>query len=71
MSRFSIPYFLVFLDGVGVLLIVLAVLTATGTDLGLPALTTLWPYLLGLGVLLMVPMMVWVVQLALRRSRED
>lgn len=68
-SKFKLPVFLILLDGLGVALLVMGILAATGTNLGLPALDTLWPYLLGLGVLLMVPMMVWVVRQALSRQK--
>ncbi len=68
-NKFKLPVFLILLDGLGVALLVMGILAATGTNLGLPALDTLWPYLLGLGVLLMVPMMVWVVRQALSRQK--
>lgn len=69
---FKLPVFLIFLDGAGVALLVLGFLAATGTDFGLPALATIWPVLIVLGLGLMAPMVVWVVRkgLELRRQRE-
>ncbi len=69
-NKFKMPVFLILLDGLGVALLVIGILASTGTNLGLPALDTLWPYLIGLGVLLMVPMMIWVVRLAQSRQKS-
>ncbi len=59
---FRLPWFLVALDGLGALILVLGILGATGVDIGLPVLIQLWPFLVALGALLMVPMAVWVLR---------
>jgi len=64
-SQNGLPIFLLILDGFGSLLLVGAILGATGVDIGLPVLTTIWPLLLVLGLALMVPMLIWVVRKAL------
>jgi hypothetical protein len=67
----GLPVFLVVLDGFGSILIILAILGATGVDLGLPVLTRMWPFLLILGLGLMVPMVVWVVRKAKMAKSDD
>ena len=69
---FKLPVFLILLDGAGVALLVPGFLAATGTDFGMPALATIWPVLILLGLGLMAPMVVWVIRkgLDLRRLRE-
>jgi len=68
MGGFRVPVFLLVLDGVGSILAILGVLGALEIDLGLPALTTIWPFLIALGFALMIPMILWAVKLA--RSRH-
>lgn len=68
MSGFKIPVFLLVLDVVGSILAILGILGALEFDLGLPALTTIWPILMVLGFGLMVPMIVWAVKLARSRA---
>ena len=63
----DLPIFAVLLDGLGCLLLVGAILGATGVDVGLPVLTTIWPVLLVLGLALMVPIVLW----ALRKARKN
>jgi len=69
-SQNGLPVYLLILDGFGSLLLVGAILGATGVDIGLPALATIWPLLVVLGLALMVPMLVWVVRKALA-NRPD
>jgi len=64
LSDFRIPVFLLVLDGVGSILAILGILGAVGLDIGLPALATIWPFLVVLGFGLMVPMIWWVIKLA-------
>ena len=52
------------LDGVGSIFLVLGILGAVNVDIGLPALQTIWPFLVVLGGGLMVPMILWAVKLA-------
>ncbi len=68
MGSFKVPVFLLALDGVGSILAILGILGALEIDLGMPALTTIWPILIVLGFALMVPMIVWAVKLARSRS---
>lgn len=68
---FPIPVWILALDGVGSVFIVLGILSATGIDLGLPALTTLWPLLIVLGAGLMVPMVFWAVRRAKQAQEES
>jgi len=68
MSGFRIPVFLLVLDVVGSILAILGILGALEFDLGMPALTTIWPILMVLGFGLMVPMIVWAVKLARSRT---
>lgn len=68
MSGFKIPVFLLVLDVVGSILAILGILGALEFDLGMPALTTIWPILMVLGFGLMVPMIVWAVKLARSRA---
>ena len=68
MSGFRIPVFLLVLDVVGSILAILGILGALEFDLGMPALTTIWPILMVLGFGLMVPMIVWAVKLARKRT---
>ena len=63
-----LPVFYVGLDALGTLILVLGVLGATGVDIGLPALARIWQFLVALGVLLMVPFIVWAIRLAGKRS---
>lgn len=66
----GLPAYLIALDGLGSILLVLAVLGLLELDIGLPVLTTLWPLLLILGVGLMVPMIIWVLRKALAEKRK-
>jgi len=68
MSGFRIPVFLLVLDVVGSILAILGILGALEFDLGMPALTTIWPILMVLGFGLMVPMIIWAVKLARSRT---
>jgi hypothetical protein len=63
-KKTGIPIFYLALDGFGTLLLVLGILGFTGIDLGLPVLSTIWPFLIVLGLGLMVPMVVWLVRKA-------
>jgi len=60
--HFPIPPVLLALDVFGVLLILAGVMALTGNDFGHPALVTAAPALIFLGVVLSVPMVVWVVR---------
>ena len=60
----KIPVLLLVLDGVGSIFLVLGILGAVNVDIGLPALQTIWPFLVVLGGGLMVPMILWAVKLA-------
>jgi len=53
------------LDGLGSIILVLGVLGLLEVDIGLPALTTIWPLLLIMGAVLLVPMIIWVIRKAL------
>ena len=65
MSKITgIPIFYLVLDGFGTLLLVLGILGFTGMDLGLPVLSTIWPFLIVLGLGLMAPMVVWLLRKA-------
>lgn len=68
MKEFRIPIFLLLLDGLGCLLVVLGMLGWLEVDIGLPVLARMWPFLILLGLVLMVPMIAWVVNLARNRS---
>lgn len=70
MSTLKIPWFLLFLDGLGVILVIAGFLTTQGFDLGLPVLVKIWPLLIVLGLGLMAPMVVWIVRLALQKKKE-
>ena len=63
-KKTGIPIFYLALDGFGTLLLVLGILGFTGIDLGLPVLSTIWPFLIALGLGLMAPMVVWLVRKA-------
>ncbi len=69
MKEFKIPLFLLLLDGLGCLLVVLAMLGWLEIDLGLPVLARIWPFFLLLGIGLMVPMLVWVFKRARSRGQ--
>ncbi len=68
MAGFRVPVFLLALDGVGSILAVLGILGALEIDLGMPALTRIWPLLIMLGFTLMIPMIAWAVKLARSRT---
>lgn len=68
MGGFKVPVFLLVLDVVGSILAVLGILGALEFDLGMPALTTIWPFLIVLGFALMIPMIAWAVKLARSRT---
>jgi hypothetical protein len=65
-GKFPIPPVLLALDVFGVLLVALGAMALSGNDLGHPVLVTVAPGLIALGVLLMVPMIIWVVRKAKR-----
>ena len=68
----KVPYVLLALDILGTILMVLGVLGLTGVDIGLPVLATIGPFLLVLGILLMLPFLAWVIRTAsASRKRED
>jgi hypothetical protein len=50
--------------------LVLGILGLLEVDIGLPALTTIWPLALILGAGLMVPMIFWVIRKALAEKRN-
>jgi hypothetical protein len=56
------------LDGFGTLLLVVGVLGLTGTDFGQPVLTTLAPFLITAGIILMLPLIVWIVKKSVIRN---
>jgi hypothetical protein len=68
-KKTGIPIFYLALDGFGTLLLVLGILGFTGIDLGLPVLSTIWPFLIVLGLGLMVPMVVWLLRKAVAESK--
>ena len=51
------------------LVIILGILGFTGIDLGLPVLSTIWPFLIVLGLGLMAPMIVWLIRRAGTESK--
>ena len=61
---FKIPVYLLALDGLGSILVALGIIGAVEMDIGLPALATIWPVLLAIGIGLMVPMILWAIKLA-------
>jgi len=63
-KKTGLPIFYIALDGFGTILFVLGILGFTGVDVGLPVLSTIWPFLVILGLGLMVPMVVWLVRKA-------
>ena len=68
-NKFGLPAFLIALDGLGSILLVLALLGLLELDIGLPVLTTIWPLLLILGLGLMVPMIIWIIRKALAQKQ--
>jgi len=68
MGGFRVPVYILVLDGVGSILAILGILGALEFDLGVPALTTIWPVLIVLGFALMIPMILWAVKLARNRT---
>ena len=68
-KKTGIPIFYLALDGFGTLLLILGILGFTGTDLGLPVLSTIWPLLIVLGLGLMARMVVWLVRKAVAKSK--
>jgi len=70
MSKPGLPIFALVLDGAGSLMLVGAILGATGVDVGLPVLATIWPVLLVLGLSLMAPILWWALQ-KVRASRDN
>ena len=67
----GLPVFLIALDGLGSILLVLGILGLLEVDIGLPALTTIWPLALILGAGLMVPMIFWVIRKALAEKQNQ
>lgn len=65
----KVPVFYLVLDAVGMLLVVLGVLALNGVDIGLPGLAAAAPWMIPLGVALMVPFLVWVLRRAIAQSR--
>jgi hypothetical protein len=68
-KKTGIPIFYLALDGFGTLLLILGILGFTGIDLGLPVLSTIWPFLIVLGLGLMAPMIVWLIRRAGTESK--
>jgi multisubunit Na+/H+ antiporter MnhG subunit len=66
----GLPIYLLILDGFGSLLLVGAILGATGVDVGLPVLATIWPLLAILGIALIAPMIAWIIRKA-RQNRDN
>ena len=60
----SIPWVLIALDALGTVLVVMGILGLTGVNFGNPVLTTVAPGFIIIGVLLMIPFIVWVVRKA-------
>ena len=60
----GLPVFYVALDSFGTILLVLGILGFTGVDIGLPVLSTIWPFLVLLGLGLMAPLIVWLLRKA-------
>ena len=66
----KVPVFYLVLDAVGMLLVVLAVLALNGVDIGLPGLVGAAPWMIPVGIALMVPFLVWVLRRAIAQARE-
>lgn len=64
-----LPGFLIALDVLGTLILVLGLLGALDIDIGLPVLGRIWPFLVVLGIGLMVPLIVGVVLTAQKARR--
>ncbi len=58
----SAPWFLVMLDAIGVVFLVVAVLAWSGVDFGYPVLREVAPGFLVIGILLMLPFLIWVIR---------
>lgn len=58
----NIPWYFIVLDGIGAIFLVVGVLAMTGTDFGYPVLREVAPVFIAVGLLLMVPLLIWVVQ---------
>ena len=69
-KKAGLPVFLIALDGLGSIMLVLGVLGMLEVDIGLPALATIWPLLVIIGVVLMVPMIIWVIRRALAEKKK-
>jgi len=69
-KKTGLPIFYIALDGFGTILLVLGILGFTGIDIGLPVLSTIWPFLIILGLGLMAPVVVWLVRKASANSRK-
>ena len=68
----KVPYLLLALDVLGTILMVLGVLGLTGVDIGLPVLATIGPFMLVLGIVLMLPFLLWVIRTAsASRQQQD
>ncbi|MGD2128807.1 MAG: hypothetical protein PVJ33_05815 [Lysobacterales bacterium] len=59
---FRLPWWLVALDGLGIAILVLGLLGMLEVDIGLPVLDRIWQFLVVLGLALMAPLIVSVVQ---------
>jgi hypothetical protein len=57
----AIPWVLIALDAFGTILVVLGVLGLTGVNFSQQVLTTVAPGFIAIGILLMVPLIVWIV----------
>ncbi len=69
-KKVGLPVFLIAMDCLGSIILVLGVLGLLEVDIGLPALTTIWPFLVIMGTVLMVPMIIWVIRRALAKKRK-
>ena len=58
----NIPWYFIVLDGIGAIFLVVGVLAMTGTDFGYPVLREVAPVFIAVGLLLMVPLLIWVGQ---------
>lgn len=58
----KIPWYFIVLDVIGAIFLVVAILALTGTDFGYPVLRETAPVFLVVGLLLMAPLLIWVVQ---------
>ncbi|MDX1459452.1 MAG: hypothetical protein R3348_00140 [Xanthomonadales bacterium] len=65
--RNGLPWLYLLLDGIGSLLVVAGILPLVGIDFGQPALRSAAPFLIGIGIVLMIPFIGW----AIGRARDQ